>query len=508
MPSGDTSRAGQLAAAAAAVGATAVAVSLLQRAGRAAVGCSARAPHRQRGRHADLSQQELTELGAEAIAGLSDAVGLNCAGNWLSAAPVELAALQRLRTLNLSGNKLTEFPAAVCALRGLEELDLGRNEIASVPADIGHLLRLTALNLQCNWVGELPPEIGRLRRMVRLGLKGNRLERLPPEIGNLQSLKELFLSDNQLVALPPELGKLKALVKLQVSWNRLASLPPELGRLLRLELMRVAVNRLAAVPRELGDLPRLAWFSLAGNPAARRPPATRKVSSIRAVAFERLPVQAVLGKGASGDVFLSELDGEAVAVKVFKSEVSPDGHAADEIAITECLDHACLSRVLGDTQEPHAIVLRFVAGATIADRPNSESLLRCRWAPGTSYTAAWVARVGACVASALAYMHARGICHGDVYAHNILADSDGQAVLCDYGASFFYDGEGPGAAIWEPMEVRAFGLFLEGLAQCIAGGRQPPQLRTLIRQCLAAEPSARPGFGYVGATMTRLVVAS
>jgi serine/threonine protein kinase len=30
-------------------------------------------------------------------------------------------------------------------------------------------------------------------------------------------------------------------------------------------------------------------------------------------------------------------------------------------------------------------------------------------------------------------MHSKGICHGDVYAHNVLADSEGNAVLCDYG---------------------------------------------------------------------------
>ena len=42
------------------------------------------------------------------------------------------------------------------------------------------------------------------------------------------------------------------------------------------------------------------------------------------------------------------------------------------------------------------------------------------------------------VAKALAYLHGRCICHGDVYAHNVLARTgpgdDGAAVLCDYGA--------------------------------------------------------------------------
>eukprot|EP00951_Prasinocladus_malaysianus_P005905 scaffold41679_cov47-Prasinocladus_malaysianus.AAC.1 len=85
----------------------------------------------------------------------------------------------------------------------------------------------------------------------------------------------------------------------------------------------------------------------------------------------------VLGKGASGDVFLSTHGNEKVAVKVFKSEVSPDGQAIDEIEITECLDHPNLTKVLGQSSAPRALVLRYVDGQPLADRPNSESLLRC-----------------------------------------------------------------------------------------------------------------------------------
>ena len=57
------------------------------------------------------------------------------------------------------------------------------------------------------------------------------------------------------------------------------------------------------------------------------------------------------------------------------------------------------------------------------------------------------------LASALAYLHAQQLCHGDVYAHNILYCPDSQhAVLCDFGASFRYH---PGQVFFEFMEVRA-----------------------------------------------------
>lgn len=30
--------------------------------------------------------------------------------------------------------------------------------------------------------------------------------------------------------------------------------------------------------------------------------------------------------------------------------------------------------------------------------------------------------------------HFAGVAHGDVYAHNVLADEEGRVFLCDYGA--------------------------------------------------------------------------
>ena len=92
------------------------------------------------------------------------------------------------------------------------------------------------------------------------------------------------------------------------------------------------------------------------------------------VTIEQLSLGASLGEGASGDVFAAhmvslfpltllrtpclshicegpcsctvcyEQEGEEVAVKVFKGEVSPDGKAADEIAVTCYVNHPHLTR--------------------------------------------------------------------------------------------------------------------------------------------------------------------
>ena len=69
----------------------------------------------------------------------------------------------------------------------------------------------------------------------------------------------------------------------------------------------------------------------------------------------------------------------------------------------------------------------------MADKPNFSSLLRCRWPPTLTFSVRYVLQVGSCVARALKYLHRIRICHGDVYAHNVVADENGNAVLCDYG---------------------------------------------------------------------------
>lgn len=143
-----------------------------------------------------------------------------------------------------------------------------------------------------------------------------------------------------------------------------------------------------------------------------------------------------------------------------------------------------------------ALVKELVRGASMADKPNFVSLLRCRWRPGICFRPRYVLRVAGSVARALRYMHAHGICHGDVYAHNVLADDDGNAVLCDYGASFFYNRDT--SPPWEAVEVRAFGLLLKDLVERYEGdARVLSQLQVLTHACCYGSTDTRPGFDAI-----------
>ena len=197
--------------------------------------------------------------------------------------------------------------------------------------------------------------------------------------------------------------------------------------------MRAACCEIAEIPKQLASGPALAWLSLATNPACIAPSARRP--RVPTITMKDLKVGRKLGDGASGEVFAATWKSRNVALKLFRADRSPDGHSTDEIAIACALQEKHLIKVLAKLDTPLGLVMEYVEGSPLAEKPNSESLLRCRWAPETSFTLSFVLNVATGVSSALEAMHARGLVHGDVYAHNVLADKDGNSVLCDYGAA-------------------------------------------------------------------------
>lgn len=448
----------------------------------------------------------VTRQGAElaafpaAICAMRQLKELDLRGNAIAEVPAAIGRLTALTRLNLSGNMLQALPEELGKLQALEDLDVSSNSLTRLPDSLGQLTSLKYLNAMANQLEELPPTIGGCTALLRAGLKNNRLVALPAGVGQLRSLVELYLTDNLLESLPSEMGQMTSLVKLQASFNRLTSLPAELGRLPRLEMLRVASCEIAEVPAALKDAPRLAWVSLASNPACR----TLSPRKPPMVELKDLGTGRKLGEGASGEVFLGCWRGRRVAVKIFVAARSPDGHSRDEMAVSFSVSERHLVRVVAQLQEPLGLVMEYAEGQPIAEKPNLQSLLRCRWAPGETFQLAWLLRVANGVAGALEHMHYRGIAHGDVYAHNVMADEGGHATLCDYGASFPYHKGGP--VPYEAHEVRAFGLMLADMVQRMDIAFQgmealleaQRELLALVQACIGAPAVKRPTFGAVG----------
>jgi len=166
------------------------------------------------------------------------------------------------------------------------------------------------------------------------------------------------------------------------------------------------------------------------------------------MAWSRLQLQQLLGEGASGLIHQATLrteEGEhTVAVKLFKGAVTSDGLPACEMAA--CL-HAgthphlisALGRVTEHPEQLQALVMPLIAPefGNLAGPPSLESCTRDVYAntPRLSWPAAL--RIAQGMASATAHLHARGVLHGDLYAHNILHNTQGEALLGDFGAASF-----------------------------------------------------------------------
>lgn len=443
----------------------------------------------------------------------------------------ELAGVRRL---DLSAG-LTALPPEIFTLAdSLEVLNLSGNALHSLPRDLHRLHRLKVLFCSDNPFSELPEAVGRCAQLELVGFKANRIERvsaaaLPPR------LRWLILTDNRIAELPAELGARPRLQKLMLAGNRLAALPPELAACRRLELLRIAANRFTELPAWLLAMPRLSWLACAGNPlrgtAAPAP-------AIGEVAWEALEMQRPpLGEGASGVIHPALLrrghavrvpgqvgaavDGpRPVAVKLFKGAVTSDGSPASEMAACVAAGtHAhlvgALARLGGHPGGTPGLVMDRIAPAfrNLAGPPSLASCTRDVYPPETRFSprGAWQLAQG--IASAVAHLHARGILHGDLYAHNILWDGQGTALLGDFGAaSFLPVGEASGSEgaslALQRMEVRAFGCLLDELLARVdasSGGASPaptPDLapmRALQRRCVDDTPTARPLFREIEA---------
>jgi hypothetical protein len=454
-------------------------------------------------------------------------------------ADISAAAASGARELDLSNRGILSLPPEIGSLVALEKLNLANNPLSNLPDEIAGCVNLRTLFFLGNAFTEVPPVVGRLPRLRMLSFKSNRLA-LVAEDALAPSLEWLILTDNALTALPASLGRLRHLRKLMLASNRLEALPDVSG-LASLELVRLSDNALRAVPAALFALPRLAWIALGGNelgPLRRGDVPAALAAAPHRIDFARLRLGAVLGEGASGVVHVATLDGSSVrgpcggrpgevAVKIFKA-ASSDGRPIDEVtAAARIPPHDALINLVGFVDEGAggrlATVLEYCETLLVLGRPPSfDSVTRDVFGaqpPVLSVTqAAWIARD---VAAACAHLHAAGIMHGDVYAHNVMVDAalvtgDGAAVarptvkLGDLGAAFFYDRSGADAAAIERIEMRGYACFIDDLLGLVAGddskhlGRA---MRALAAECGAQgnDPAGRPTFRVVVDNFDRLL---
>jgi len=431
-------------------------------------------------------------------------------------------ALSGSRELTLSAG-LTEIPEALLELGDtLEILDLSGNELSDLPEAFERMRALRILFLSKNRFEHVPEVLARLPALEMIGFKSNRIATLSPTCLPPRT-RWLILTDNRFEELPETLGNLPRLQKLMLSGNRLRTVPAGLSRCRNLELVRLAANRLEQFPAFLLELPRLSWLALSGNPCC---PAVSLPDQGESVEWRDLELGELLGQGASGvisKVRIKKTDSvmtatgsvksTEAALKLFKGEMTSDGLPEEEMAA--CLaagNHPNLvpliGRLAGHPSGTKGLVLGLIPPhfRNLGGPPSYASCTRDTYPAGTVFSLPFVRSVLGGMADLLAHLHEAGLCHGDFYAHNILVDESGHALLGDFGAAGITCGY-PDAIVQglERLEVRAFGCLMDDLLTRLPAEELAlaQDLTTLREACLGEEPGVRPGFARLRKELMR-----
>lgn len=443
-----------------------------------------------------------------------------------------MTTLEQIRTGQLHGCKrfklaadLADFPRDIFKLAdSLEILDLSDNQLSELPSDFSQLKQLKIVFFNNNQFEEFPQVLANCPQLSMVSFKGNRLKAIAPQALS-PNFRWLILTNNQLTSLPSSMGQLTKLQKLMLAGNQLGSLPPELSNCHNLELIRIAANHLTQLPAFLLKLPRLAWIAYAGNPFSKS--STALETDLSVVDSATLEVGQILGQGASGIIYQGNWKPhengpcQAVAIKKFKGEITSDGSPLDEMrACIAAGKHPNLVNVLakledgleGETQAGLLFDLLAQDYRNLGGPPSLDSCTRDTYSEETHFSLEQILAITRGIASVVAHLHQRGILHGDLYAHNILVNSQGHSILSDFGAASFYDPSDTATAMGlEKLEARAFGCLLEDLLDRSVSkdgekleSDRIVRLRQLQQNCTSLELSQRPSFAAIHQQLLQL----
>jgi tRNA A-37 threonylcarbamoyl transferase component Bud32 len=356
------------------------------------------------------------------------------------------------------------------ALQALTKLNLPDCGLSSLPDNLGtHLPNLSILFAPKNSFEELPAVIGSCPNLQMISFKSNGMKRIHPEALQPQ-MRWLILTDNCLEELPKEIGRCSILQKLMLAGNQIHTIPEEISNCTKLELVRLASNQLAEPPMALLNLPNLTWVALSDNPFLAEVVASSVSSTATLPVLEGIDEEGgtILGQGASGTTRQVLWNDKPVAVKTYTGTMTSDGNPQHEkklALVASGIPSDFLIQVLGQTSDGSLVMELLQNYEALAGPPSMESCSRDVYnQKAASMAPKRALRMLNGLLAVLVQLHEKGICHGDLYGHNILVSStDRKAAvkLSDFGAAFFYDKTAEYGSLMEQIEMRAFAVLVE-----------------------------------------------
>lgn len=458
----------------------------------------------------------------------------------LSELPKDIIALTGIRKLNAGNNNLSDLPSELDQWLSIRILFFLNNRFSFVPAVIAKLSSLYMLSFKSCLLTEIP-EHSLPSQLVWLILTDNRISSLPSSFSySLSNVRKLMLASNEIQILP-DMSGFQALELVRLSDNQLTTVNgSNLFRLPKLAWLALGGNPCTTVIRNRSQSVPTFASSTEGNSTLISLP------DIPLIPFKDIEIGKELGQGASGTVYRgiwkqvtvpsnrimtsnSNPNGNnsnqtitktVVAIKLFKP-ASSDGKPEDEVDIALHCSHYGITntdgtigphpnfiQIIGYISEPSTdnnnskvlgLVLEYLPsteeaqeeGWTILARPPSfDTVTRDTFPiiPGSRinppFTLNTIYNICKGVCSVLQYLHSIQVVHGDVYAHNIMIQPNGNAKLGDLGAAFIYPFEysdsiisstfssSSSAAIYSTessllqyLEVRGYGCLIDDLLQ-------------------------------------------
>ena len=405
-----------------------------------------------------------------------------------------------LSRINLSAG-LTEFPADLYRFAdSLEVLDLSGNQLSDLPADLHRFQKLKRLFLTSNNFSHIPAVLSLCPSLVMVSFKGNQLTEFAEETLPA-SLEWLILTDNQLTQLPSDFGRYTKLRKVAMAGNQLSSLPDSMQHCRDLGLLRLSLNQFEFFPDWLFELPKLAWLALGANPACPVPEA----QAVTAHSLSDYQLLEKLGEGASGVIYQARFaqDNELVALKQFKGWITSDGCPKDEMNnYLNAGDHPNLITVkakLKDCDLPGLVMeLVPVSFSVLGQPPSFDTCTRDTFTQGQSLTLPKLKQLALQVVDVMVHLHQQQICHGDLYAHNMLVNEDQQLYLGDFGAATALNAlPQKQQQLFCALEVRAFGYWLLDMQSVLSVDESvefEQKFAALVQLCMQQKVINRPGF--------------